>query len=159
MSKPLTEHLEQAQKIAKRLDQLSQWLVQNKRSDWSASFRESLGKEEFCLGFFGALGSGSAPVLRALIEPHLNGLKLPMAALSNCVTPIELIFDEHAEAQIELLAEQNDDPSTPISSIGDWQVKPLHQIDQIDSWAKATLSPQAVELSQAGTSDRSDGAV
>ncbi len=98
MSKPLTEHLEQAQKIAKRLDQLSQWLIQNKRSDWSASFRESLGKEEFCLGFFGALGSGSAPVLRAFIEPHLDGLKLPMAALSNCVTPIELIFDEHADA-------------------------------------------------------------
>ena len=152
MSKPLTEHLEQAQKIAKRLDQLSQWLIQNKRSDWSASFRESLGKEEFCLGFFGALGSGSAPLLRALIEPHLDGLKLPVAALSNCVTPIELIFDEHAEAQIELLAEQNDNHDTPISSISDWQVKPLHQIDQIDSWAKATLSPQAMEQSQAGTS-------
>ena len=150
MSKPLTEHLEQAQHIAKRLDQLSQWLINNKRSDWSASFTDSLGKQQFCLGFFGALGSDSALLLRALVEPHLEGLRLPVAAMSHCVTPIELIFDEHAGAQIELLAEQNDDPSKPDSSTSDWQIKPLDQIDQIASWAQATLSSQAQKKSQPG---------
>ena len=55
-----SEHLEQAQHIAKRLDQLSQWLINNKRSDWSTNFTDSLGKQQFCLGFFGALGSDSA---------------------------------------------------------------------------------------------------